>query len=362
MIKFLDLNRLNQTYADKFLDFTRDFIARQPYILGPVTEQFEKSWSNYCGVQHAVGVSSGSDALRLILEAYKILGKLKPGDEVIVPSNTYIATVLAVLHAGLKPVLIAPGEEFNLDENFPVTPRTKAVIVVHLYGNIRPVDKIARRTLAENLLLIEDAAQAHGAQLDGKKAGAWSHAAAFSFYPTKNLGALGDAGAVTTNDSELAEIIKSLRNYGQRQKYVSDLPGFNARLDPLQAGFLQIKLKDLDALNRKRIEIARFYENNIRHAAILKPRFFDDGSHVYHQYVIRTSKRDQLQAYLHEKGIQTIVHYPLPPHRQKALKALHLNEPVSEQTGGEVLSLPVDPLLDESSLYQITEAINRFKT
>ncbi len=360
MIKFLDLNRLNKTYSDRFLELTKDFIEHHSYILGELVETFEQKWSEYCGVPYAVGVSSGSDALLLILEAYKTLGKLHAGDEVIVPSNTYIATVLAVLHAGLKPVLVPPGKNFNLDENFTIGPRTKAVIAVHLYGNIHPVDRLARRAEAENLILIEDAAQAHGAVLNGIKAGAWAHAAAFSFYPTKNLGALGDAGAVVTHDKVLAQTIRQLRNYGQKEKYISELPGHNARLDPIQAGFLLIKLKDLDFYNRKRIEIARFYEENIRHPAIIKPAFYPDGTHVYHQYVIRSTERDRLQSHLKKHGIETLVHYPVPPHRQNALKSLNITEPVSEKIGRQVLSLPVDPVLRGEELEYIVDIINRF--
>ncbi len=360
----MNVGRINEHFKTELLKVFSNSLQK-PLILGELTEQFEKDWSHFTGTRFAVGTGNGLDALFLILEAYKILGKLHEGDEIIVPAHTYIATVLPVLHAGMKPVFVEPDEDYNISVEalrMIDRPAVKAIIPVHLYGLMARMEEIKKLAGEKDWLIIEDAAQAHGAELEGKKAGAWGDAAAFSFYPTKNLGALGDGGMVTTNDEELTKVIPYLRNYGQEKKYVSTFKGINSRLDALQAAFLSVKLKELNVFNAKRLEIARFYHQNIQNPRIQKPVWKEDFSHVYHLYVVRSPYRDELKKYLFDHGIQTIIHYPVPPHKQPALKEFNgLSLPRTEKLAREILSIPLDPLMQEDDYQYIVEVINRFK-
>ena len=364
MIEFLNLKKLNTPYESEFRQKFEQFLTAGYYINGVENQRFEKNFAEYCGTGYAVGTGNGLDAIRLILEAYKISGKLQNGDEIIVPANTYIATILAITQAGMKPVLVEPKlDTYNLNPEKVIeklTPKTKAIIGVHLYGLISDWDEISNITRKHRLLLIEDAAQAHGAVWLDKKAGNLGDAAAFSFYPTKNLGALGDAGAVTTNDEELATIIKKLKNYGQDQKYISRYKGFNSRLDEIQAAFLNVKLPHLDSSNAKRRQIAKIYINNVENQHITFP-VFDDKAHVFHQFTIRTKNRDDLKKYLADNGIGTLIHYPIPPHKQQAYSEwqdYHL--PVTEQIHREILSLPIRENLTNEEIYFIIDKINKY--
>ncbi len=366
MIPFLNLKNLNQAYEAAFKQKFEQFLASGYYIQGQESQAFEKAFARYCGTTQAIGVGNGLDAIRLIFEAYKILGQLKSGDEVLVPANTYIASILGINQAGLKPVLIEPDiSTYNIDiENIKkqITAKTKAILAVHLYGLISDWNSLSNLAQQHGLLLIEDAAQAHGAQWQNKKAGNLGQAAAFSFYPTKNLGALGDGGAVTTNNDELAAIIRQLKNYGQSEKYVSHYKGINSRLDELQAAFLNVKLPYLDEINRKRQQNALRYIKNVENQHIILPVYPKNNSHIYHQFVIRTTRRDELKAYLAKQGIETIIHYPVPPHKQAAYSEWqHLKLPVTEKIHQEILSLPIRGNLTANELDYIIEKINRFE-
>ncbi|WP_370634190.1 DegT/DnrJ/EryC1/StrS family aminotransferase [Aestuariivivens sp. NBU2969] len=353
-------------FQKEFMDSFQSFLDSGNYILGDQVKKFEQDYAIYCGVKYCIGVSNGLDAIKLILEAYKLLGKLKEGDEIIVPANTYIATILAVSNTGLVPTLVEPNiETFNINpiEILKViTPKTKAVLGVHLYGLLYDVEELEVFCKAHNLLLIEDAAQAHGAtHKDGRKAGNLSNASAFSFYPTKNLGALGDGGAITTNDAELDKTIRRLRNYGRISAYENDIKGYNCRLDELQAAFLRIKLNHLDLDNDRRRNVAQFYFKNIDSKKIKLPNCNTLKEHVFHQFVIRSKERDILKEYLLEKGIETLIHYPIPIHKQNAYKELNcLSLPITEKINDEVLSLPVYPTLTMEELKKIVNAINNY--
>ena len=366
MIKFLDLKLINKNFEKEFKAQFDAFLKSGQYILGDEVLKFEQQFGVYCGVKHCIGVSSGLDALQLIFEAYKVLGKLKDGDEVIVPANTYIATILAITNTRLVPVLVEPNiDSYNIDVSkieSAITEKTKAVLGVHLYGQMYDVECLERMCGANNLLLIEDAAQAHGAQcLDSRRAGNVSDAGAFSFYPTKNLGALGDAGAVTTNDSELAETIFKLRNYGRSSTYKNDIKGFNCRIDELQATFLNVKLKHLDNDNLKRNKLANQYLKNINNSKIMLPYFSGEKDHVFHQFVIRCEKRDDLKDYLLQNGIESFIHYPIPTHKQLAYKEFGSDSyPITEKIHDEVLSLPINPTLIQDDIFNIIDTINKF--
>lgn len=384
MIKFLDLHTINQPFEAAFQQKLKQALDRSWFILGDEVNRFERDFATYCGVKHCIGVANGLDALTLIFKAYIELGKLAPGDEVIVPANTYIASILAVLHAGLKPVLVEPDEKsFNINPNLigeKITARTKAIMAVHLYGRLADMGAINAIAKEQNLIVVEDAAQAHGAAgrfkifdlrfkngvgLEGNseifKSGNLSDAAGFSFYPGKNLGALGDAGAVTTNDNELADIIRSIRNYGSATKYYNDHIGCNSRLDELQAAFLNVKLPALDAENQKRVSIAKRYCSEITNPKISLPDLGEDGSHVFHLFVIRTKNREDLQSYLKANGVETMIHYPIPPHTQKALPYWNdLSFPITERIHREVLSLPMYGSLADSEITQIVTLLNRY--
>lgn len=329
------------------------------YILGREVEAFESEFAAFCGTKYCIGVGNGLEALHLILRAYDI----GPGDEVIVPANTYIATWLAVSYAGATVVPVEPLERtYNLDPDrieAAITSKTKAILPVHLYGQPADMDSISDIARRYGLKVIEDAAQAHGARYKGRRAGNLGDAAGFSFYPTKNLGAIGDGGAVTTNDSVLADKIRLLRNYGSETKYYNQVKGFNSRLDELQAAFLRVKLRYLDAWNARRCELVRIYLNELADTPLLLPIVPPDMESAWHVFVIRTPQRESLQAALRQQGIGTLIHYPLPPHLQKAYREMRLVEgafPITERIHREILSLPVGPhMTDEHLAYVISE-------
>ncbi|MBA0212311.1 MULTISPECIES: DegT/DnrJ/EryC1/StrS family aminotransferase [Pectobacterium] len=368
MISFLDLKEVNAQYESELKDSFSRILKSGWYIAGNELSEFEKQFSAYCGTKHAIGVANGLDALILTLRAWKELGKLKDGDEVIVQANTYIASVLAITENNLIPVLVEPNSEtYNLSAESilaAITSRTKAILPVHLYGQISPMDEIIEIAKAHKLLILEDCAQSHGALLNGKKAGAWGDAAGFSFYPGKNLGALGDAGAITTNDDELADALKALRNYGSHKKYENLYQGVNSRLDELQAALLAVKLKYLDETNRRRQEIAKAYCSGIINELISLPYLPEHTSeHVWHLFVIQCDNRDKLQKFLSEKGIQTLIHYPTPPHLQHAYLELGLIEgslPITESIHKKVLSLPMGPTLSDTEVQEVITALNEY--
>lgn len=395
MIKFLDLQKINAQYASELKEATVRVIDSGWYLLGNEVKNFEAHLAGYIGVKHAIGVANGLDALRLILKAYIEMGVMQEGDEVIVPANTYIASILAISDNRLKPVLVEPDiNTYNLDISLieqHITPRTKAIMVVHLYGQVCWSEKLEAIAKKYNLKIIEDNAQAIGAEyskksvvgslesVDKKKTGALGDAAGFSFYPGKNLGALGDAGAVTTNDDELAAMVSALGNYGSKQKYVNDFQGLNSRLDELQAALLDVKLKYLDVETIHRREIAQYYCENIKNEKIILPLITNEipfreylslscspfrglgGSHVCHLFVIRCSERGRLQQYLTDSGIQTLIHYPIPPHKQGAYSVMNnLNLPVTELIHNEVLSLPIGPVIEWDEVEKVVEMLNKF--
>jgi len=371
MIKFLDLQKINAQYGDELKSAAIRVIDSGWYLFGKETELFEKHLSQYIGVKHAIGVANGLDALRLILKAYIEMGVMQEGDEVIVPANTYIATILAISDNKLKPVLVEPDmDTYNLHISWVekyITDRTKAILVVHLYGRVCWSEELEVLANRYNLKIIEDNAQAIGATYCDRKTGALGDAAGFSFYPGKNLGALGDAGAVTTNDDILAQTVRSLGNYGSKEKYIHEYQGLNSRMDELQAAMLNVKLRFVDTENQLRREIAQYYSENIVNVNIILPvienKFLirDNLGHVWHIFVIRSSYRDNLQRYLTENGIQTLIHYPIPPHQQRAYKAWNnLHFPITEQIHSQVLSLPISPVMDMQEAIHIVEVINAF--
>jgi dTDP-4-amino-4,6-dideoxygalactose transaminase len=366
MIKFLDLRAINEQFEDSFINITKGFFNDAHYILGKHLYGFETSFASYCGTDYCLGVGNGLDALVLILEGYKALGKLQEGDEIIVPANTFIATILAISKARLIPVLVEPDEStFNISvENTmqAISPRTKAIMAVHLYGRLAPMKELLQISQEHDLLLLEDAAQAHGAILDGKRSGAWGNAAAFSFYPGKNLGAIGDGGAITTSDSDLYSIIQNLRNYGSDKKYVHTEKGVNSRLDEIQAAFLSVKLERLDEDNEKRMSIAEAFDSGINNPWIQNPVFPNQPlSHVWHLYVIRCARRSELQSYLSHNGVETLIHYPIPPHKQHCYPELNsLQLPLTEKIHDEVLSLPIYPTINADEVNLIIELVNAF--
>lgn len=365
MIHFLNLKKLNHPFEAAFQKKMQQFLEGGWYILGNEVKQFETDFATYCRTKHCIGVSNGLDALVLIFKAYIHLGKLQKGDEVIVPANTYIASILAVLQADLVPVLVEPRlETFNINPDeieAKITSKTKAILSVHLYGQLCEMKAINEIAQKHNLLVIEDAAQAHGGKFEEARAGNLSHAAAFSFYPGKNLGALGDAGAITTNDDALAEVLFSMRNYGSKVKYENEIIGFNSRLDELQAAFLNIKLKQLDAENEFRRSMAKRYLSEIKNDKIVIPSWDLSQNHVFHLFVIRTSNRIELQNYLKENGIETMIHYPIPPHKQKALTNWNqLSFPITEKIHDEVLSIPLNSGLKASEIQHIITTLNNY--
>ena len=366
MIHFLNLKKLNQPFEVAFQKKMKQFLEGGWYILGNEVKQFETDFATYSGTKYCIGVGNGLDALVLIFKAYIHLGKLEKGDEVIVPANTYIASILAILQADLVPVLVEPKlETLNINPEAieaKITSKTKAILPVHLYGQLCEMIAINEIAQKHNLLVIEDAAQAHGSQFsENEKAGNLGHAAAFSFYPGKNLGALGDAGAITTNDDELANVLFSMRNYGSKVKYENEIIGVNSRLDELQAAFLNIKLKQLDSENEFRRSMAKRYLSEIKNDKITLPNWDLSQNHVFHLFVIRTADRLALQNYLKDNGIETMIHYPIPPHKQKALVNWNqLSFPITEKIHSEVLSIPLNSGLKASEIQHIITVLNKF--
>jgi dTDP-4-amino-4,6-dideoxygalactose transaminase len=371
MIPFLDLKSLNAQYRQELVVAATRVIDSGWYIQGGEVSNFEREFATYCGTKHCIGVANGLDALILTLRAWKMLGKLKDGDEVIVPANTYIASILAITENFLVPVLVEPDERtYNLcpvKSAAAVTQKTRVVLAVHLYGQLAPMPEIMALARAHNLLVLEDSAQAHGAIMNGKKAGSWGDASGFSFYPGKNLGALGDAGAVTTNDEELADTIRALGNYGSHKKYENLYQGVNSRLDEMQAAMLSVKLQHLDSEITHRRKVAEAYMQGIKNHLITLPIHrskldtHNYESHVWHVFVIRCERREALQKHLADQSIQTLIHYPIPPHQQQAYSEWNTQSfPVSELIHQQVLSLPMGPTITDKEVAAVIAACNNF--
>ncbi len=366
MIKFLDLEKVTAKYADEINETTSRVVNSGWYLQGKENEKFEKDFAAYIGTKYCVGCANGLDALIWIFRAYVEMGIMKPGDEVIVPANTYIASILAISENGLVPVLVEPEmETYQIDPDKieeKITSKTKAILIVHLYGQCAYTNKIGELCKKYNLKLIEDNAQAHGCKFKGQHTGSIGDAAGHSFYPGKNLGAFGDAGAVTTNDKKLATVIRAVANYGSTKKYVFKYIGRNSRLDEIQAAILDVKLKHLDEDNQRRKEVAKKYINGITNPAIILPKIEDWDAHVFHIFPIRTKKRDNLYDYLEKNGIQTIIHYPIPPHKQECYKEWNYRSyPITEQIAAEELSLPISPVISDDEVQTIIGTINKFK-
>lgn len=365
MIQFLDIKKINLLHQEEIERKLIDVFRSGWYVLGSEVETFENSLKDYLGSENIIGVANGLDALRLIFKAYIELGLMKAGDEIIVPANTYIASILAISDNHLVPVLVEPSKNtFNLDFELiekHISVKTKAILLVHLYGRVCFDEKINYLKEKYGLKIIEDNAQAIGAEWNGKKTGTLGDAAGFSFYPGKNLGALGDGGAISANDNALAKKIREIANYGSSKKYVNDCKGVNSRLDEIQAAVLNIKLKYLDGENDKRRIIAQRYLSEIKNELIQLPENpSNEKEHVWHLFVIRTKIRTELQQYLSENGIQTLIHYPIPPHKQKAYPELNkLSLPITEYIHEEVLSLPISPVLSEAEVGDIINFLNQ---
>jgi dTDP-4-amino-4,6-dideoxygalactose transaminase len=370
MIKFLDLQAINKSFEPELSQSVQRVVNSGWYLHGNEVKAFEQEYTQFIGTKHCIGVANGLDALRIILRAYIELGIMKEGDEIIVPANTYIASILAITDNRLIPVLVEPDintyniDPFKIEEK--ITERTRGIMIVHLYGQNAMHPEIKRIIDKYNLKLIEDNAQAQGAFYKDKRTGSIGDAAGHSFYPGKNLGALGDAGAVTTSNDELADVIRTLANYGSKKKYENIYQGLNSRLDEIQAAVLRVKLKRLDTDNQKRREIAQHYIKHIKNPQIILPSTLNaqrstDFSHVWHIFIIRNIQRDKLQAYLNENGIQTLIHYPIPPHKQVAYSNWNeLSFQITEQIHREVLSLPISQVLMEEEFVKVVERLNRF--
>lgn len=368
MIKFLDLQKINLQYQLEIEERIISVYRSGWYLQGEENNNFEENLKNYIGAHHAIGVANGLDALRLILKAYIELGVMKEGDEVIVPANTYIASILAITDNRLKPVFVEPDiNTYNIDISKieeKISERTKAIMIVHLYGQVCWSEKLNELALKYNLKIIEDNAQAIGAEWNGIKSGNLGDAAGFSFYPGKNLGALGDAGAVTCKDTELANLIRAIANYGSNKKYVNDFQGLNSRLDEIQAAVLDVKLKYINRDNQVRKSIAKRYCQEINNTKIKLPKYPEnEDSHVWHLFVIMTDERERLQKYLTENGIQTLIHYPIPPHKQKAYSYMnHEVYSITELVHEQVLSLPISPELTTDDVDKVINYINNFNS
>jgi len=362
MIEYENLGKLNAPFVEKYKEKFNAILDKGWFILGDEVSQFEKEFAEYCGAKYCVGVANGLDALALSLVAFDFPEK----SEILVPSNTYIASILAIVNAGHIPVLVEPDiNTYNIDEGLiekRITLKTKAIMPVHLYGrmcNMAAIMEIANR---HNLRVIEDAAQAHGASFNGKRAGAWGDLTAFSFYPTKNLGSLGDAGAVTTNSENYAEKIKILRNYGSRRKYYNELAGVNSRLDEIQAGFLQVKLQSLDKINSHKNKLAAIYNEELPKDKFIKPVVDNNYFHIYHIYNIRHNERDRLKEYLEKKGIKTDIHYPVAPNKQKAMAGIldRQEAPIADEIHATTLSLPISFCHSEAEISSVCKALKDF--
>jgi dTDP-4-amino-4,6-dideoxygalactose transaminase len=364
----LDLKSINaRQRAELLAAFTR-VLDSGWYVLGAEVDAFEREFAAWCGATHCVGVGNGLDALTLIFRSYIAMGTMAEGDEVIVPANTYIASILAVSEARLTPVAVEPDAgTFNIDPariEAAITPRTRAILPVHLYGRAADMERVVAIARRHGLKVVEDCAQAHGATVAGRRVGAWGDAAGFSFYPTKNFGALGDAGAVTTSDAELARTVRTLRNYGSEKKYHNVMRGVNSRLDELQAALLRARLPVIDAENERRRQIASLYRAKIRHPRVRLPEAPENGTeHVWHLFVVRCARRDELQAHLAVLGVQTMVHYPIPPHRQGAYRSGELAGawPITDAIHAEALSLPMGPHLTDADALRVAEAVDAWE-
>ncbi|WP_010262411.1 DegT/DnrJ/EryC1/StrS family aminotransferase [Treponema primitia] len=364
-VSFLSLKDITDKYSKEIHGAVTRVIDSGWYLQGEENKLFETNYSQYIGTQYTIGVANGLDALIWILRAYIELGVISPDDEVIVPANTYIASILAITENRLVPILVEPDiNTYQIDDakiEAAITKRTKAIMIVHLYGRCAYTEKIGQLCKQYNLKLIEDNAQSHGCLYNGQKTGSLGDAAGHSFYPGKNLGALGDGGAVTTDDKELADTIRSLANYGSSKKYVFKYQGSNSRLDEIQAAVLTVKLKYLDEDNKLRKEVARKYIEGIRNSNVILPNVFDYNNNVFHIFPIRVKKRTELQNYLTENGLQTIIHYPIPPHRQECYKEWNnLSFPITEQIHDEELSLPMSPVLIDDQIHYTIDVINKW--
>ena len=369
-IKFLDMKQVNAQYADELHEAVRRVVDSGWYLQGKENEQFERNFAEYIGTKHCVGCANGLDALIWIYRAYIELGVMQPGDEVIVPANTFVASILAITENGLKPVLVEPRlDTLEIDDSkieAAITERTRSILLVHLYGRCAYTEKIGEICQKHGLKLVEDNAQAHGCKAPqppkGARTGSLGHAAGHSFYPGKNLGALGDGGAVTTDDDRLAEAIRALANYGSQKKYVFQYTGRNSRLDEIQAAILDVKLRHLDADNAHRQAIANYYYDHIDNPLITLPTRLPDAHNVYHLFPILCEKRDALQAHLAGNGIQTLIHYPIPPHQQQCYKAWNsLSFPITEQIHQQELSLPISPVMTMDVAQQVVSILNSYK-
>ena len=366
MVKFYDLQTITAMHADEYKEAVARVIDSGWFLQGHANLQFETDYAKYIGTQHCIAVANGLDALYLLLRGYKEMGLIQDGDEIIVPANTYIATILAITRNHLVPVLVEPTWEhleIDIDKiEAAITPKTKGVMIVHLYGRIAYNDKLGEICKKYGLKLLEDCAQSHGCAWKGIKTGALGDAAAHSFYPGKNLGAFGDAGAVTTNDAELASVIRALANYGSQQKYVFKYTGINSIMAETDAAVLDVKLKYLDEDNRKRQELAAFYYEHIDNSLIMLPKRLGDENNVYHQFPIFCEHRDELQKYLKEHGIETLIHYPIPPHQQECYQEWnHLHFPITEKIHAQELSIPMNQAISAEEAKEIVAALNSFR-
>jgi dTDP-4-amino-4,6-dideoxygalactose transaminase len=366
MIPFLDLKQINNQYQEELKAACARVIDSGWYILGNEVKEFETEFAKYCDSNYCLGVANGLDALILILRAYIEMGVMQKGDEVIVPSNTYIASILAISENGLVPVLVEPNAQtFNLDYVLieeKITEKTKGILTVHLYGQVNDMDEINAIAKTHNLKVIEDCAQAHGALYKGRKVGGLGDAAGFSFYPGKNLGALGDAGAITTNDIELVNTVSALRNYGSHEKYKNIYKGINSRLDEIQAAMLKVKLKYIDQDIASRQNVAKAYLEGIKNPFIELPSVHDMHNHVWHLFVVKTSEREKLAKHLTDNGIQSLIHYPIPPHKQQAYKEWQSSAfDISESIHNQVLSIPMGPTLMPEQIKKIITVCNAFE-
>lgn len=366
MIKFLDLEKVTASHNKEINEAVTRVTNSGWYLQGKENEKFEKDYANYIGTQYCVGCANGLDALIWIFRAYIEMGVMKPGDEVIVPANTYIASILSISENGLVPVLVEPDiNTYQIDSEKieeAITQKTKAILIVHLYGQCAYTDKIGELCRKYNLKLVEDNAQAHGCLYRGRRTGSLGDAAGHSFYPGKNLGALGDAGAVTTNDEQLANVVRAVANYGSTRKYVFKYIGRNSRLDEIQAAVLDVKLKHLDKDNARRKQVAKMYIEGIKNPGIVLPKVPDFDAHAFHIFSIRAEKRDELQKYLADNGVQTIIHYPIPPHKQECYKEWNsLSYPITEMLANQELSLPMSPVMTNDEVNEVIRIINNWQ-
>ena len=365
MVKFLDIQKITERYSTGIHEAASRVIDSGWYLLGEATRQFEKDYAEYMGTEYCVGVANGLDALRIILRAYIELGVMKEGDEIIVPANTFIASIIAITDNRLVPVLVEPDiNTYQIDDTkieSAITSKTKGIMIVHLYGQCGYTERIGEICRKYNLKLIEDNAQATGCKFNGRMTGSLGDAAGHSFYPGKNLGALGDGGAITTHDPSLEHTVRSLANYGSSIKYVFDYQGYNSRLDEIQAAILSVKLAGLDQDNQRRKEVARYYLEHINHTEVTLPKINDWDAHVFHLFVIRSSRRDALLKHLNDRGVQALIHYPVPPHKQKAYNEWNqFHIPITEKVHSEVLSLPISQVITDEEATLVIEAVNSF--